>query len=197
MARTLNGTSDEIRADGANVFAANTAFSVAVWLNASGSITNEVYYGEGLNGNNPHFMLQCNSGKLRIFLRSNAGTSLINGISSALTIADSTWHHVVYAQNGSGGWQAYIDGAADGTAKGTYSAGATNACTFLGLGALPRSTVTNFWAGTLSYVANWTRQLGAKEVLGLANGVSPLAYAPTHYWPLWGVDSPEPDIGNG
>lgn len=200
MARSFNGTSDVIRADGANLATLESGnVSFAAWVKASGAITNAVYYGEGVNGNNPHLQWQTNSGKWRGFLRDVNGLSMINGVSSALTLADGTWHHFVYSQSLSGStvsWQVYIDGAADSTAHGTY--GSTNAsCTRVSIGALARSTTTNFFAGTLLGVASWSRSLSAAEAKSLANGLPASRLGPSHYWPLWGVDSPEPDIGNG
>lgn len=196
--RVFNGTNHDITADGANVASMNRPFSVAAWLKCAGTITNAVYYGEGsVSSARPMLQMQCNSGKFRIFMRrdSNGLTSDVNGIASTLTVADGTLHHVVYTQDGSGNWQAYVDGIADATAKGSY----TPAVMTVGLvtfGAVRRNApAENFWAGTLGEIATWSRQLSAAEAMALAAGLPASHLAPDHYWPLWGTDSPEPDIG--
>jgi hypothetical protein len=90
--------------------------------------------------------------------------------------------------------KSYIDGGADFThADGTMG----TALTALGMGVLRRSSNSNFYNGTLSEVANWGRVLSATEVKSLADGLPASHLGPSHYWPLWGRDSPEPDIGTG
>jgi hypothetical protein len=200
VARVFNGTTDVITAVGANVASMNSAFSVAAWIKCAGTLTNVVYYGEGNTGTgDPMLQLQVNSGKWRMFLRrdGNASTSDVNGTPvSTSIVADNTWHHVVYAQDGAGAWQVYVDGPADATALGTY---ATQVMTpdNATVGALKRTGVGSFWTGTASEVATWTRQLSAAEAAALAGGMYASRLAPTHYWPLLGIASPETDIGTG
>ena len=200
MARSFNGTSDFIAADGAGVANMNTSFSVAAWVNASGALTNKTWYGEGSSSSSsPFYQFQCNSGKMRIIIRRDGNTGTADQtINSARTLADGTWHHAVWAQTGSGSslsWQVYIDGVAD-----TASSGAPHTCTLnrVTIGGLRRTGgVENPIAATLGEIATWSRTLSAGEAKALASGLPASYLGPNHYWPLWGVDSPEPDIGNG
>jgi hypothetical protein len=92
--------------------------------------------------------------------------------------------------------QLYVDGAADSSGTRTALSN-SNSQTFntTNIGVLVRNTTSNFYSGTISEVATWTRTLSQGEVTSLASGLPASHLAPAHYWPLWGVDSPEPDIG--
>jgi hypothetical protein len=199
MARLFNGTSDYIASNGAGVGSGSVAFSVAVWLRCANTVTNAVFYGEGNSGSTtPFLQLQCDSGKFRISQRrtGNSGTSDINAITSTSILADSTWRHIIYASSISGSTitgHIYIDGVDDATvvSHATFS----QTLNTVNWGALSRTTTVNFWAGNLAHGATWKRALSAREAKLLAGGASPLLLAADHYWPLWGKDSPEPDLG--
>ncbi len=201
MARNFNGTTDKIVADAAAGFSEQVAYSVACWLKAASTITQREFYSEGRGASaNPFLLLSTStatSGKAMVVVRNDAGgTSQIASVSTALTVMDSTWHHFIYAQDASGHWQVYVDGVADGTAHGTYTTGTTT-IDRLGIGLARRNTEANFFAGDIAEVAVFHRQLSAVEAVHLASGSPASELGPDHYWPIWGADSPEPDIGNG
>lgn len=192
MARTFNGTSDNIRADAA--VAANASnFTVALWMKSTSTASTNIY-GEG-NGStaNPFFTFTNTSTGVIMNMRNDSGSTVFT--SATITgVHDGKWHHLVYAQAGLN-YATYLDGSVfQSTAHGNPGSLTLNRLTF---GAQTRTSTTGFWAGTLAEIASWQRQLSAKEVLSLASGLPASHLGPTHYWPLWGKDSPEPDIGNG
>jgi len=193
MSRSFNGSSDLVVADAAHVGSLASPWSMSCWLFCAAGVTDADFYGESRSSsNNPFIQLQCHSGKFRLFMRrdSNSGTSDVNGSVGTLTLADSTWRHFVYTQDGAN-TQTYVDGVADLSLTHGTAAMTIDRVTF---GALRRSTTTNFWAGRLQDVANWSRQLSAGEAKALASGMCASLLGPDHYWRLYG-DSPEADIG--
>lgn len=197
MARSFNGTSDRIRADAAHIFAGSgTAYSVALWLKvpalASSASTDFCFFCEGNTGSsNSVFALMSlattSLTAVRVFIKSTT-TTILDDVHG--TAFDNTWHHIGFAQSNAGAFVRYLDGAS--TNSGSYTG--TSSPNDVAFGALVRNTTTNFFPGSLAHIATWNRQLSAQEMASLANGILPSRLAPTHYWPLWGADSPEPDL---
>ncbi len=199
MARSLSsGSSDVIAVNGAEVVTPNVGFTIAMWLKSAA--TNQQYpYSQGSSSSsNPFFALHTSStpsaGSGAWQWLNNSGGSIITTITFT-GLCDSTWHHACFTDDGAGNCVAYLDGASVGTAThSTASAFTTNKTA---IGALARPTLASFYNGTIAEVATWTIKLTAGEVKALASGLTADHLGPNHYWPLWGVDSPEPDLGTG
>ncbi len=202
MARQFNGSSDHIDADSAVPnLSGQQAFSLAGWINASiaqSSALNPMSIAAAAAG--PFFQLQGDaSGKLLIAARSATSGGSDTTASTAVAF-NSAWHHFCVTQpSGSSTLSIYLDGALDHTfARTSLSNGTTQTFTTLCFGALHRSgAFSQFYGGGLGDLAIWARTLTAQEVALLGSGAEASLLGPNHYWPLWGVDSPEPDIGNG
>lgn len=201
MPRSFNGTSDLIHVDSAHLTNGATAFSIAGWVKSAATAFAMIYaeteppsagplFFFSLSGSSPH----TTGAQLEIEARS-LSTGGVDEFQNTATVADSTWHHVAVTQNASSLMTLYADGIADGTKTRTslsnFNSQSFRAAT---IGAQTRSSTTNFFPGLVAHLASWTRQLSAREVLSLASGLLPPALGPAHYWPLWGVDSPEPDL---
>lgn len=196
MARSFNGTSDMIVVDGAHLFSTGVASSFAFWINAAAQVGRCIYSEGNSSVSTQQFSIDTQSvspGNTCRFLIVTGGSVKVDNTGSAV-ICDSTWHHVAITLNTSRNWVRYVDGATDGS--GTYSI-ATAGFNVAAMGVLRRNTNTLFFAGSLAHMANWTRTLSATEAATLAAGLSPSHLGPDHYWPLFGVDSPELDLGNG
>lgn len=198
MARSFNGTSDVIAANAAATFGTTASYSVAAWVKAAlnGSGADQVFFSEGNSAATRPFMELINqaaTGLVAVRLSSTSANVL--SVAASGIVFDGTWHHICHTQDGAGNYAIYCDGVVG--SSGSYSlgtAGTTNRCT---IGAFVRNTTANFYPGTVAEVAKWTRQLTAKEAVSLAAGLPASHLGPSHYWPLWGSDSPEPDIGSG
>ncbi len=196
MARQFNGTTDLITVDAARLFAQNVAFSQAAWVKAAAVIGMAIYAEAATASiNNVYLMASGASGasKARIFIKGSTGTTLLDFDTTAVAF-DSTWHHLCFTQDASRNYVLYVDGVSDHS--GTWTSG-TVTPTDAVIGALKRTTTANFYTGSAAEVATWSRQLSAGEAALLASGEPASMLSPNHYWPLWGVDSPEPDIGTG
>lgn len=199
MARTFNGTSDFVNVNGAHGFVNGTPYTVAFWVKASGN-NGKVLWGEGNAGSSsPFFIIQGDTTspntKLIIAIKDDIGVARLTMTTSG-TVLTNAWHHFAWTQDGtspSTNVIAYIDGVQDSTSSYLNQTTTINTAR---IGDLRRAgSDILFFAGTMAHVATWSRTLAAHEVLTLASGAAPSVLAPTHYWPLWGADSPEPDLG--
>lgn len=198
MARHFNGTSDFIAVDAARLWSPTTAFSFVGWING-GTQQNKKFYCEGLSSTPNGVLNICSqngspNNKLRGVIIGSGGATRLLIISSAVVL-DSTWHHIAYTQDASLHAALYVDGAADTT--GTITTDSFAASNRVSLGVERTSTNSNFFSGDMGHAATWSRQLAALEIKAMAAGIPPSKFAANHYWPLWGADSPEPDIGIG
>jgi len=202
MSRLFNGTSDFISADAAAGFSEQLPYSIAMWVNKPAAATRNVYTESSSSSGNPYFqLLNSTGGRLTVLIRKNTGTGNQVGVNTtndaAGTCFDSTWHHICYTQDGAAtcAWAVYIDGLLN--ISGSYTSGATT-LNQIRIGCLQTTgAATQFYNGSLEDLGIFHRQLSAKEVLALASGLPASFLGPTHYWPIWGVDSSEPDLGNG
>jgi len=196
MARSFNGTSDLIAMNAAASWKNTVAYSVAMWLISAQQASELVCYSEGVSNSANGFIeifTQISTQKIAVRLRNTSATVLT--LVSTANFWTNTPHHVVYTQDASGNAAMYIDGAPDAT--GTFGTGGPPTLNRVTVGALVRNTTGSFFPGTVWEVAKWSRQLSAGEAASLGAGLPASFFAPDHYWPLWGLDSPEPDIGMG
>jgi hypothetical protein len=197
MARSFNGTSDLARAVVHVYNGTRTAYSLACWVNG-GTQQDKVFIIESRVASANGFVRMgsqnaVGGNKCRVVISGSTGTTLLDSTSTAV-ILDSTWHHVCFTLSSAGNWVLYVDGVAD-KSGGPLASDSTSA-NQIGLGAFVRNSNSQFYSGSLMDAANWKRQLAAGEVATLA--VAPASHlGPFDYYPLWGSDSPEPDIGTG
>ena len=185
--------------DADGLYAETAAYSFAGWFKHAATTSGLTFYAEANRANaTAHFVFNTGptSGKASVILRRDNGTTAINTVSFATTVFDGSWHHIGYAQDASGNWQCYADGAADSTAHGTFTPGVTtvnDAC----VGALRgNATSGQFTSGQCAHVATWLRQLSLQDFKGLANGMPPSLLGPAHYWPLWISEATMTDLGS-
>lgn len=201
MPRSFNGTSDLIHADAAHLTNGATAFSVAGWIKSTAKAFAMIYSETNPTNTGPLFFFSLSGSapnttglKLEIEARSG-GSGGVDEFQNTVTVADSTWRHVAVTQSAAGLMTLYALGAADGTLTRTALSN-SNTQTFSAviIGADRLNVTTNFFPGLIAHLGTWTRQLVATEVASLAAGMLPPGLGCAHYWPLWGQDSPEPDV---
>ncbi len=152
----------------------NSAYSVALWINAvgTGQVDRRFFAESSTNSDTPLFALGSHAtgadGTIRVFIRDNNNTVVLSRNSTRPAL-DGTWHHVVWTEtNGLG--RLYIDGELDETdfpyARTALSLNQTT------LGAILRSAVTFHMNCALDEVAVWSRPLTYTEVNAIRlNGV--------------------------
>jgi hypothetical protein len=196
MARVFNGTSDRIDANTARLFNKATAASASMWAFAASPSSAGQCYAEGNTGsNNNTFTVGTgvsSTANVRLLIKINNSGSDVDATGTAAAF-EAHWHHILFTQDTSNNCIVYVDGQVD--ISTSYSSAQTYSANDLVIGALRRASISNWFAGSIAEVANWSRTLSAAEALQLALGVPASQLVPDHYWPLAGVASPEPDIG--
>jgi hypothetical protein len=198
MARSFNATSDRIAVNSAKIAAQGTAFAILLYVKCTAPATDRYLYSEGSSSSaNPIFGIHDNGssgGKLTFFLRNDANTTVLNYTATHVQY-DGSWHTVIYSQDASNNVKIFTDGANKETTS--YATTGTLTTDRATIGALVRSGAGNFYSGSAAHVALFARNLTDGEAASLGAGhMLPPAFNPSHYWPLWGVDSPEADLGS-
>lgn len=133
------------------------------------------------------------SGKIQGILFSSGGGSAFIA-TGASSVNDGAWHHVLLSYDGTT-MRIYVDGGLDGSHAAT--AGNTLASKRLRIGAQIPGVTNTFYAGTIAEAFIRYSAISAGEAKALAAGLPASHLKADHYWPIWGKDSPEPDIGTG
>lgn len=156
-------------ATGLPVYSTN-GYTVALWVNGNSTqAANKTVFSVGnLNNSGLLLNLATQGSKFRVFIRNNAGTTVINNAISGAVVFDNTWHHVAWVDvNGAG--KLYIDGVQDTpSSAATYNytlppAGVPTG-TDTSIGALYRATPVNFFTGFVDEVMCWNRALSQAEI---------------------------------
>lgn len=180
MARSFNGTTDVITTGFSFV---QPPFSLAVWFNSTTVTPVQAMIGSNI-AQAVEFRL--NSTVLEFV---SSGIAVIG--SSSATFAANTWYRGVATYASGGGWAIYATGASP--SSGTMVEALTNTPLQIG-------NQTNFsesWSGALADVAVWNVVLSAAEAASLVQGARPFTIRPKSligYWPVDGLQSPEPDL---
>lgn len=192
-----------MHADAAHLTNGATAFSIACWIKTSAKAFGMIYSESNPMNTGPFFFFMLSGSsphttghQLEMNART-AGSGSVDVFQGSVDVATSSWHHVAITQNASSQMAMYSDGVADGTFTRTANSN-SNTQTFTAaiVGADRLNVTTNFFPGLIAQMGTWTRQLAASEVAALASGLLPPSLGAAHYWPLWGFDSPEPDLSS-
>lgn len=198
MARSFNGSSDLIKPGNLFNFTTGGTFSCACWVNytgATGLLISDSWVAAG-NQNSWTFFLISN--KLKFDYAIGAALGILSGSS---TISTGVWHHVGMSFNNKT-VTIYIDGAQDAsgvaTGAGTGTMSTATYGSVLGTGFnTTNATFTTYYTGNMADVAVWNVALTASEFSALSKGLRPhmvRSAALVGFWPLDGLQSPEPDL---
>ena len=150
----LSQTHDPGGASGLPLYQPGRACTVALWVRGPAQTAKYLFAESSTTNNNPLFLLQTGqsagvNNKLDIYLRTTAGSALVNHFVSLRPVFDGTWHHVAYVDN-AGAVQIYVDGNAD--TNFTYAPSGTLALNATSVGALVRSNTSGFFSGAIDEV---------------------------------------------
>lgn len=164
---SFNGTDDYCYANAAVGYSSG-AFSVSLWVNGASGQSGKGLFTNGASvATNNEFEISTgssNTAKILVRVRNNGGTWAL-AAESATTALDSTWHHVIFVNDGDGNARLYIDGVEDATSFNfTHVDTAVNRTA---IGARYRATPLNFFAGTIDDVKVWDVALSEAEAQAL------------------------------
>jgi hypothetical protein len=188
MARSFNGTSDNIAfVTDVNLPLSTSDRSVFCWINcgpsSGGGYTTLFEYGQ----NTP------NAGVFWYLHGSVLALDSFNTVWDAtVNVASNTWRAVGWTYSSPTSIM-YVDGVQDSTNAGNgFSTVSIPANCHIGTDFLNR-----YYAGQMAELAVWNVKLTAAEMAALAKGARPNTIRPSAlkaWWPLGGIQSPEPDL---
>jgi hypothetical protein len=189
MARSFNGTSDDIFTSKL-ASSTNANITVSAWVNPSSATSQRpVFCNGGVNTNNGFGVYSCRSADASShFSVFPFGSAVVD---SGVSISTSVWSHIAVTTDGSNNWSFYINGIFQSTVNRVSVAPTDTQCGIGGNG------FSEFYAGLSADVAMWSVALSALEIKALANGARAYTIrrsALLSYWPLGGLQSPEPDL---
>ncbi len=193
MSRSFNGSSGRVNA-GTALALAPGQMTFAAWVRATS-------FPNGYNSvvsrelaNTGWTILVKSNAKLAIYLRDSVATDIHYDGTGVNTLSTATWYHLAMTYTISGSMIGYVNGGVDGTVAATANPVSNNggASFFIG----DSNFSSRVWNGRIAEAALWNTPLSAKTIASLAAGANPYFAHPdgiVAYWPLMGVDSPEPD----
>ena len=202
MARLFNGSTDQIDCGSPSVLNITGSVSLSAWIYLASSFGSgyQAIFGRWDDSDTPfrsYLLTLSGSGTLNgcvLFLDQGGSTHYVIS-SQAISFFPGGWHHVAGTFNVSSG-NAYL--YIDGTLSNSASTGLT------GLSNAPLDNIIGngnssdaYFDGTIADVAIWSGVLTAQDIAALAAGMPPWLFRDqplVGYWPLDGLQSPEPDL---
>lgn len=201
MPRSFNGTSDRITIGDVIDLAGLTTFTVFAWVFPT-SVTVGQRIISKWNGaaGDQYLFAMTSAGLIEVVAHDASGHQPLRDSSVAVSV--NQWSAVAASMNGAAAanMSLYINGvASNGAASGSALVGGIQDTTQpLAIGDDAGAGATAPFHGLICHAAIWNVALTASEIAGLGGGALPTHVRPGSlqgYWPLWGVDSPEPQPG--
>lgn len=188
MARSFNGTSDVIALTaGGQAYTGTESF--AAWIKfASVNVTGDILCGNSSPSLGYVFRWHGASGTTGAIELLHTFTLLI-GASNTQTVTTGVWYHAGVSYDGTN-FIFYWNGVNAGS--GSQAAIVVSAQYFIG----SSGSSSEWWNGSLADIASWNIVLSAGEFAALAQGARPGKIRRANlngWWPLDGLQSPEPD----
>lgn len=203
MSRSFNGsTGFIITASGAQF--PQSALTVTAWIywTSAATVVIVAAHDAGVILQSYLQFFIVSDGTLTGRIKQDLGTNWIGRSSNASTVALNGWHHVAMVWDGgttNAAIKSYYDGTRVDTTNsgaGTFSAPYSGTALPFEIGSQSQGT-SNLWFGRMADVALYSVALTAGEIKGLSLGVRPRQIRPVNifrYYPLDGIQSPEPDL---
>jgi hypothetical protein len=192
MARSFNGSTDKIEADAPPSYTIVAPYTFAVWVqnnsNAAGNRT--AFINESGGSNQSYIRVGGNAANTPEFGFWNGSANHL--VLGASTLSLNTWYQLTGTYDGTT-YKIYTNGV---VATSTDSTGPNFVVSFASIG-WDFTSGARFWNGRIADMAIWNVVLTAGEASALANGARPPTIRPNallRYWPLDGLQSPEPDL---
>lgn len=183
-------------------FTGAAAFSASLWINGTTTASNYVVLGKSLNSGNftGWYLLTIGSTKHFSVILQFSGSAFIEVDGNTTNILDGNWHNLVFSYTGNGlasGINLYVDGALQSVTVSGNNLGGNSIANIANLCIASRNGGGLSFTGSISEVCVWsgvalTGGNATSLTTQLASTVQPTAIV--GYWPLRGVQSPEPDI---
>jgi hypothetical protein len=200
MARSFNGTSDfiDLGAGAASnlAVAANSPVAISFWFLYTTFTGDSRPFSMGFTTSLsivPYFTRYDNAGHMTIGRFQTAGGQ----VEALAAVPSANVWHSFYGDYDGAHWNILIDGTTSGQTTSAFGpAGGGTVDPLIGADS-NNGTAQSFWPGRLADMAIWSTNLTALEQNALSKGARPFTVRPKSllsYWPLGGLQSPEPDL---
>lgn len=177
---------ENIDIETASAFVYNIPFTLACWVKTPSSAPSDGQYaaiGYGDSSATVNYMYlgyTVSAGVMSAYAELNATTSLTNTFN---TLSTNTWYHLA-ASFTSGGGVSTITPYFNGAVQTTSSSGSVLNPTMdtSQIGAVLKTSYTNYFHGTLAQCASWTRAVSAEQIASMASNFSPKFYPVSLAW---------------
>ncbi|MBU6410641.1 MAG: hypothetical protein KGR98_09655, partial [Verrucomicrobia bacterium] len=164
---------------GLPIYYSTNGYTIAFWVNGPPTqANNRTVFSEGNLANSGLLLnFATQGGSLRLYLRNDSGSAVINNYISSATVFDNTWHFVAWADD-QGAATLYIDGNVELQTNYTYSLAGGAHADDDSVGALYRSKPVNFLTGSVDELTLWSRVLSQTEIQTVMTGGIPTPIPP-------------------
>ena len=187
-------------AQNGNAILSGVPISVSIWVYPVSNANDQELFSitDNSAGNSDAIRLECNFTSINVLqfnLRQGGGETTIPSGSSAPST--NTWSNVVGTIDGSKNQSTYLNGSLLGTVS---TSNAPSALAVTNIGAYVSNSganIINPFDGRIAVVGVWNVALKAAEITSLSNGALPTTIRSASlvaYWPMDGLQSPEPDF---
>lgn len=187
MARSFNGTSDKIVTSSVATTAI-TNITMAIWVYPTSTPSGtQIVFSNGTNSNGYALLTSHINGALS-FVKSGVGFIDFIGF----TVSANVWTHFCVTFSTGGNAVLFLNGVS----QDTVSAGSGTIAPASSV-AFGSDGTDSFYPGRLADGGIWTATLSGGEILALGNGARPGSIRQQNlvgWWPLDGLNSPEPDL---
>jgi Concanavalin A-like lectin/glucanases superfamily len=188
MARSFNGSTDFINV-GSSATLNPAAITIGCWINPVQN-TAFIVSRDDLTLGRSYALEMDNTSRVQIEI--NAGAVTVFGPSN---VTFNAWQHVGFTGSSAAGYTAYLNGAPGTTGGAGTSMATATGPTDIGRRSFVGSPVS--FDGNCADVGIWNVVLTTAEMLALAKGARPgqvRSASLIGWWPLDGLQSPEPDL---
>lgn len=166
-ARSFNGSTNEVNVTSVSAinWASNSRFSIEFWIKTSSCGGSQAVLGRHDPATQLHWWVGCQNGNAVFNLVDKNGGGSAQTLSGSSNVANGSWHHIVAIRDAiSGQNRLYVDGAQQGAAAVSYTAG-FDAAAALNIGWLNESGADYHFTGSIDEVAIHNRVLPNSEIL--------------------------------
>jgi hypothetical protein len=148
-------------------------FTVCYWFKVPTVTVSQYPFGLGNSADTGQYFGLFPAGTVALDpVRFVVNASANSNVDTTTSFTANTWHHACAVEAAANDHRAYLDGAGKQTEGTTRNVTGINR---MSVGALLRTTASNYLDGLVAHLAIWDRALTDAEVLGLAGGDNPLA----------------------
>jgi len=198
MARVFNGTSDKIEIGSGSVpspldISTDNTNTMISWIKITTVSPNTIIGYGRQSSTTPMVFFEISSGDKFYFLHRDDASVLSHIFTGN---PGTAWENAAWVRSAQNSREGFQNGTSFSTNTGNPS---TTTVDTLHIGVGERTSFIDYFTGHIAECAIFDITLTDQQVKAVSNGVPAFVVSgtkPIGYWPLWGIDEPEPDYSN-